>query len=107
MILLSEGVKSWSRSVLMLAGLAVAGCGGVEVDASTAPGAEATPATHRAAGYADGTCDGPNLCPVSTWYVDCGQGRPYAYAWQTTDGGYCIESDACGRNTQICAFTAH
>ncbi len=104
MILLSEGVKSWSRSVLMLAGLAVAGCGGVEMDEPTAPGAAAPLATQRAAGYSDGTCDGPNDCPVSGWYVDCGPGRPQAYAWRTTDGGYCIERDACGRNTQICPY---
>ncbi|EPX57579.1 hypothetical protein D187_004912 [Cystobacter fuscus DSM 2262] len=104
MILLSERVKSWSRSLLMLGGLALAGCGGVTEEEPMASGTEAPLATQRAAEYAESDCDGPNDCPVPDRYVNCGPGRPQAYAWQTSDGGYCVERDACGRDVYLCPY---
>ena len=104
MILVSEPVKSWSRALLMLGGLALVGCGGVELDEPTAPGAETPLATQRAAEYSEADCDGPNDCPVPERYVDCGPGRPQAYTWRTSDGGYCTTRDACGRDLYVCPF---
>lgn len=116
MILLSERVKSWSHSLLVWGGLALVGCGGATLEEFPTSSTEAQPSTHRAAEHSEGDCDGPNDCvvpcdcsgprgcPTSCAYVDCGPGRPQAYAWRTNDGGFCISRDACGRDVYLCPY---
>ncbi|WNG36861.1 hypothetical protein F0U61_26700 [Archangium violaceum] len=98
---LSDLVKSWTRPLLVASCVAFTGCG-AGVEEPSVPGAHEQSSTRNAAEYAEGDCDGPNDCPVSSSLIDCGPGQPYAYAWRTNDGGYCIERDACGPNGLAC-----
>lgn len=94
---LSQVSKSWA-CLLVAGAVALSGCGGMEESAE----AEAQGGTRSATEYWEGDCDGPNDCPVSGPYVDCGPGLPMAYAWRTNDGGYCMERNACGPNGYAC-----
>lgn len=96
---LSQVKKSWA-CLLVAGAVAISGCGGVEEPSAV----EAQDPMRSAAEYDEGDCDGPNDCPVSGPYVDCGPGLPMAYAWRTNDGGYCIERTACGPNGLSCPW---
>ncbi|MFP2958006.1 hypothetical protein ACLEPN_09285 [Myxococcus sp. 1LA] len=80
----------------LAAALLMGGCGAPMDEATAEP--SATESTSQAL-YPE--YDPDRHCLVWSQYVDCGPGRPTAYAYYSEEWGYYIDRNACGASGPI------
>ncbi|AKT41911.1 hypothetical protein [Chondromyces crocatus] len=104
----------WVSALFVLQASLLGGCVFEEAKEGTtrAPGeafpegvdlAATTEVSSASADLAPPDCDPNHDCEVAGPQVQCASG-PAMNAWQTSDGRWCINRDACGWNNPICPF---